>query len=86
MKQSYTVQHSSQFDIVYIWISKFDAFVVTVYQLLPVDINISTTFIGFQIAVYGYVVPRTFAYKSQVARVNAQRASRLILWLNQLRK
>ena len=29
--QSYTVQHSSQFDIVYIWISKFNAIIATIY-------------------------------------------------------
>ena len=34
LKQSYTVQRSSQFDIVYIWISKFNAIIATIYQLV----------------------------------------------------
>ena len=39
-------------------------------------IYIATTFVSFQIAVYAYIVLRTFTYKTgQVARVNAQRVS-----------
>ena len=54
------VQHSLQFDIVYIWISKFNASLVK-YLSFYFNINI-VTFVGFQIAVHAYVVLRTFTY------------------------
>ena len=60
--QSYTGQHSptAQFYIVYIWITKFHAIIA---QYIGFYFNIKiTTFVGFQIAVYTYVVLNTFTY------------------------
>ena len=55
---------SSQFDIVYISISKFNTLNKALIQYCShFNINIAT-FVAFQIAVYAYVVQRAFTYTS----------------------
>ena len=48
------------------------------YIIFHFKINIAT-FVGFQIAVYAYVVLSTFTYTTQVARVHASKAGFLFL-------
>ena len=39
LKQSYTIQHSSQFDFVYVWISKFNSTITTIYSFYKYTCN-----------------------------------------------